>query len=288
MGDAAIHGLQEKLHRRIGDFLNRGPRGCRDLRPFIERFSKAESNAFFFGGFLRDLMVRGPSVIPRDIDIVVREFTPALQDIIDSKIKRRNRFGGVNLDSEGWAVDLWTLESTWAFREGIVSGGGFPDLPKTTFLNIQAVTAEVAPPPGRPRTIYSHGFFEAILGRTLDINCEDNPYPHLCVMQSLLSAAQLRFFMSPRLARYVLHYGNVDGLEPLIDVQMEHYGCVHADLPLLHGWFEGIAEQLAAAAQAHVGLPNLEHLTACPRGVLPARARTSAGPGRRRGRSGPR
>lgn len=246
------HGLSRLLTR----FLSNDAKFRQPLRSFLDVLLAHEGKAFFFGGLLRDLMISGPAITPRDVDIVVASVRASFLEAARNHLKRQTRFGGLHLESKGWLFDVWSLPSTWAFREGVISGESFWNLPKTTFLNIQAVVAEVRPKRGKPRRIFSNGFFEALSTRMLDINCEENPYPHLCAVQSLLSAAKLRFSMSRRLARYVLHHGTTDGLERLVEVQLHHYGNVQAEKPLLHQWLRAIKDQLASSSGSAVVLPK--------------------------------
>ncbi|KKM89726.1 hypothetical protein LCGC14_1245780 [marine sediment metagenome] len=245
-----------ELGRRLTRFLSNDAKFRQPLRSFLDVLLEHEGKAFFFGGLLRDVMLFGPSVTPRDVDIVVDSVRTSFLEAVRTHVQRRTRFGGLHLEAKGWLFDVWSLPSTWAFREGVISGESFWNLPKTTFLNIQAVVAEVKPRRGKPRKIFSNGFFEALSTRTLDINCEENPYPHLCVVQSLLSAAKLGFSMSRRLARYVLHHGTTDGLERLVEVQLHHYGSVQAEKASLHRWLHVIRDQLASSSGLSVALPR--------------------------------
>jgi hypothetical protein len=256
MADTARTESRQELGRRLARFASSRASCRKPFRSFVGLLEEQGERAFFFGGFLRDLMLFGPSVTPRDVDVVVDSMGDGFVDAVKAHLRRRTRFGGLHLEADGWLFDVWSLRSTWAFREGVVSGESFWNLPKTTFLNIQAVVAEVTPRQGRPREIFSHGFFEAIRTRILDINCEENPYPHLCALQALLSAAKLEMSMSPRLARYVLHYGAGHGLEELVGVQTRHYGSVYADRAVLRGWLRAIDEQLASSLSSPVHLPT--------------------------------
>ena len=62
-------------------------------------------------------------------------------------------------------------------------------MPKTTFLNVEAVAVELNPRPTRSRKLYESGFFEGVATETIEINLEENPFPDLCVARSLLTAA---------------------------------------------------------------------------------------------------
>lgn len=257
--------MKRTLSDKLGRFLSLRVPYRQPMHDVLDCVTKHQTSAFFFGGLLRDIMLKGPTATPRDVDIVVHEMTASFLHSVECKIRRRTRFGGVNLESEGWIFDIWDLPNTWAFKSGIKNGCSFYDLPKTTFLNIQAVVAEVFPRPGKARAVYSHGFFEALQTRTLDINCEENPYPSLCVLQSLFAAQKLGFGLSKRLSCYIVHHTQCEGIEKLVHMQESHYGRAAASADLLHEWVRAITDQLRIASHETVFLPR----TIGPQLVLP-------------------
>jgi hypothetical protein len=192
---AESKGLPERtLRKRVSSFLTRKARGRERLAEALEQIGMVSDSAFFFGGFMRELLLHGGVVQPRDIDIVV---SGAASEILYSQFKdyveRRTRFGGLSLRVDGWRIDLWPLEETWAFRSGLCGTPAFSRLPSTTFLNLEAIVVEVATRPGRERNLYSRGFFEALASKVLEVNLEPNPYPELAIVRSLVTAANLRF-----------------------------------------------------------------------------------------------
>lgn len=205
-------------------------------------------------------MVGGASVIPRDIDVVVgyttnEDLTMTLMD----RLTRRTRFGGLHLNSGGWLFDVWPLQETWAFREGHVTCQGFSDLPKTTFLDVEAVAVELNPKRGTARRVYTNGFFEAISSRTIDINLEENPCPELCVVRSLITAAKLGFALGPRLARYVAYHGKKASMEELVEFQQSHYGHVYCCRDELSVWIKSIEQQARHSKRLVARLPLPSH-----------------------------
>jgi hypothetical protein len=151
--------------------------------------------------------------------------------------------------------DVWPLAETWALRERLVPPLGGSSLPRSTFLNVEAVATELQVSPGRPRTLHAHGFFEGILSRTLDINLEANPFPALCIVRGLITAARLGFAIGPRLAAYIeCHSGRVP-LEELVAVQLAHYGRIQASQEELHAWLRAVCDQHRCAPSRPVELP---------------------------------
>src|SRR5262249_48707524 len=124
------------------------------------------------------------------------------------------------------------------------------DFPKTTFLNIDSCAVELIPPPGRPRKLFEHGFFESIAGRTLDVNYAPNPYPYVCSARSLLLAVQLDFMIARPLAEFILDHVSDDGIEPLVEAKQSHYGTVRSSEQELEQWLHSLGEQFRSGQNA--------------------------------------
>jgi len=214
--------------------------------------------AFVFGGVPRDVLGVKGKKSPRDWDVVVSQLTPQLLDYLGPHIRRRTRFGGFELSVGGQDFDLWALDDTWAFRENHVSGGRFADLPKTTFLNVQAIAVELrrCPKPGRKRRIYENGFFNAFATGILDINLEDNPFPHLCVLAGIHNANKLGFSISPRLTKYILHHSARMDLETLVNYQREHWPSIRYSADTLYDWIGKIRDQYNTTPGTATRLPR--------------------------------
>ena len=99
---------------------------------------------------------------------------------------------------------------------------------RTTFLNVEAATISLNVQRGA-RMVHAHGFFEGIKSKTLDINLEENPFPELAAIRTLITAYKLNYGLSRRLARYVIHYTNRTPFEQLVQIQFSHYGFARFD-----------------------------------------------------------
>jgi len=253
-----MENLKAELRKHISGFLSNSNKAAfrQPAYETLRQIREEARSAFLFGGALRDLMISGASARPRDLDIVVSDVTDNMLQVFEKDMRRRTRFGGFHLDSQGWVFDIWSLPDTWAFREGIVRGRDFSDLPKTTFLNIHAIVAEITPRKGKKRRIYANGFFEAFVQQTIDINCEENPFPVLCIVRALLAATKFDFAIAPSLAKYIVHHASHCEVEELVQVQREHYGRVYGDADLLRHWLQVTQTQLRTCSQSAVHLPR--------------------------------
>jgi hypothetical protein len=202
-------------------------------------------------------MIVGPRVHPRDVDVVIDGASlDAIASAFAPLIERRTRFGGLALRDRDWLFDVWPLADTWAFRQRVIAGSDFSDLPKTTFLNVEAVAIEFIPPTGRERIIVESGFFEGIANRIVEINLEENPFPALCVVRSLITAAKMEFRIGPKLSRYVDDYFARHDLEELVRAQEAHYGRVYCSISRLRSWAEIVASNRRVSRSTPVALPD--------------------------------
>ncbi|MBM7112385.1 hypothetical protein [Archangium primigenium] len=261
MADATNPRLESLLRRRLSAFIHRESVWRPAVRSIQERTQARDWTMFLFGGTLRDLLALAPSTVPRDLDLVVAGTTrQELESVFQQELVRVNRFGGLHLVTHKLPVDMWTLESTWAFRERLVPGGEFSDLPRTTFLNVEAIAAEFHTRPGRARTLYTRDFFRGIQERQVEINLEDNPFPALCIVRSLITAQRLRFSLGPRLVRYFLHHARRIPLEEMEAIQRSHYGRVRINRHTLHMLNRLVREQASHTRLQPISLPRAKQL----------------------------
>ena len=156
---------------------------------------------YLFGGAVRDLAIFGRSANPIDIDLVVGGVSVReLEAVLGAFVTRRTSFGGLKLTISGTSVDIWPLQETWAFRVNGFANPTFAELPATTFLNVEAVAAEMKSDCLRVGRIYSKGFFESIGKREIDLNFISNPFPEKAVVRSLALASRIGFSVGPALA----------------------------------------------------------------------------------------
>lgn len=189
---------------------------------------------FCFGGVLRDLVLYGTTVNPRDIDIVVDgEITSdELVILFFDYFVQKTRFGGVRININGLKVDIWPVKNTWALCNYPQFKNGLESLPFTTFLNIEAILFEIFGSTYN-RLIFSNNFFESLQNKTLEINFEPNPYPSLCIVRSIILAKKINFTFGANLLRYIKRYYFQYTIEDFISIQKSHYDEVLLPLEFL-------------------------------------------------------
>src|SRR5262245_8893681 len=127
MGDlvTSVDGLKARLDH----FLTSDKRGM-EANALIECLS-AIGPVAIFGGMVRDIARHGSESFASDIDLVVDGPSEALASIFTDRSAKRNRFGGYRMYGCHAQFDVWSLQDTWAVKEGLVSASSLADLIKT-------------------------------------------------------------------------------------------------------------------------------------------------------------
>jgi hypothetical protein len=209
------------------------------------RLRESGLRAVVFGGCLRSLVLarqgRAGLGRPRDVDIVVDcDEVGQIEATLRHLPFRRNRFGGLHVEHQGWQFDLWPLRQTWAFRGAGIRSTGFAALPETTFFNLEALALEVWAPRRHFRRIYCGDgqFFDGVLGRVLEVNVEENPFPALCLARTFVFANSTGFRVGPRLRDYLRAHSGLARTAEFLRAQESHYGCVRVTTEVFLRWVE--------------------------------------------------
>ncbi|HEY7307829.1 MAG TPA: hypothetical protein VH643_00580 [Gemmataceae bacterium] len=254
--------LKGMMREEVDTFSRRLEAHWEAVSEVLETIRLHKWRAVLFGGTPRSLLisrlVHHRAGRPRDVDIVIQgPPLEILRHLFEKLIARETRFGGLQLRRAEWLFDVWPLERTWAIVEDGVGQPSFSYLPHTTFLNVEAVAVDLWGTPGQEREIYSGDdqFFRAIIDRVVEVNRVENPFPHLCVVRSLVMTHELAFRIGPRLARYIADHGPTIPNEELEQVQEKHYGHVRVPGPLLREWIRFVHDFLDAGTERDLRLP---------------------------------
>lgn len=245
---------ERRLRQRLRAFLDdRGPHHA--ILSALSDLRKKDWRPILFGGLLRDILILGLKHGPRDIDVVVNGSSEELAEVLHPYIRRRTRFGGFQLELSRWHFDVWPLHKTWAFVQNKQLAPSPENLPKTTFLNVEAIAVSLHEN-GAVSDIFESGFFDAVRSRTLDINFEENPYPALAAARALATAVKLQYSLSPRLSQYIVDKEKSLGAEALIAAQDSHYGVVRFRRRTIQSLVEHIARELDRSSSTPIHLPE--------------------------------
>lgn len=147
---------------------------------------------YLIGGVLREFRDNGMIHSPRDFDIIVDVHSKKKwEQILKRYGLERNRFGGNKVVCGNLIMDIWAMDQTWAFREGIIRCA--PDqyavaLPETVFLNIDSIIYDWQ----RDRWLDAK-YREAMASKTIDVVLKDNPQIPLNIVRAF--ALQQKYSM---------------------------------------------------------------------------------------------
>ena len=261
MGEYAssVNDLKKRLRAEVGRFVNDDRwEWKKPIGEALTRLKEKQLPAVLFGGVPRTLLLRRRGERPRDIDIVIRGASAeSLPEMLGGDLRRVTRFGGASVKKGDAVFDVWPLSKTWALCMDERLSETFEDLPKSTFLNLEAVAIDVWPGPGGQRKIYSYEdrFFEGLLTQTIEINYAENPYPYLCVVRSLILAEKTGFAVGSELARFIVEYGSEAEAADLEQAQRKHYGIVRWSGDMLKEWIAHLQKSLAQSGGKSIILP---------------------------------
>lgn len=194
--------------------------------PAFELFKELEKagNLYLIGGVLREYRDNGDILNLRDVDIVLELKNLIVWDEILSNYKTvKNRFDGYKIICSGLVVDIWLLNETWAYREGVVKcspNDYVKRLVDTVFLNIDSIVYDMS------RHIwYDNKYREAMKSGILDIVLDKNPQIPLNIVRAIVLKNRYSMEFSNSLKNVIIKYisFNQNYLADLMAIQMNRY-----------------------------------------------------------------
>lgn len=184
-------------------------------------FMSKSSDVYIFSGVIRDYFFEKKSSYPRDLDVVVGN--GKLESIPTDYLRQVeysvNQFGGVKLKEKDKTVDVWQLKDTWGIK--MKKAEATPqELVNTAFFNVSAIAFDY----GREKFIVSDAFKSFMNTRILDVVYEDNPFPDLCVVNTLYYSRKLNCKLSNRLSSWILNHYHKE--HDYSSVQIKHFGII--------------------------------------------------------------
>ncbi|NQT03869.1 MAG: hypothetical protein HQ580_17725 [Planctomycetes bacterium] len=245
--------LKQQLRIRLGRFITTdSKRHHPHLYIALEKIRGTRKPAFLCGGAVRDLLLCN-SHTPRDLDIILGYVSrETLASLFSGDVEGETGLGGLKVEVRDWSIDMWPLQDTWAFKKNKISGKGFSDYPKTTFLDMDAIAIELFSTRRQKRKIYSKGFFEAISSKTIELNFEGNPAPGKCIVRALQMARRFTFAIGPKLARYMVSYVRRMEIEELAQIYQRRYMSTRVTAEGLHNCMKIIETQLQTSSKSPV------------------------------------
>lgn len=165
---------------------------------FIEILSTI-TDVLVFSGVIRNFVIN-PSTDIRDLDLVLNDNEEDVEIFLKIFNYRKNSYGGYKLFIGELSVDIWYLKDTWAFKNNKVERLLFDsyNLPLTAFFNFSSVVYNF----NNKSFISSKNFLSFIKKREIDLVLEENPYPELCIVNTIYYKERFKLKVSTNLKKY--------------------------------------------------------------------------------------
>lgn len=162
-----------EIKAKINEMLAQSP----EQKSFIQDLRKS-GELYFFGGLIRDLII---GVKPRDFDIVIVKRNDDVFETLKQKYQhKKNSFEGYKFQIDGKEFDVWELQNTWAFKNGLLEAS-VENLQRSVFLNIDGIVLD-----DKKQVILSDPFEKFFEKKELDIVLEENPKTELNVLRAFV------------------------------------------------------------------------------------------------------
>lgn len=185
----------------------------------LERYG----DVIFFGGALRDFVSHN-SQTPRDLDIVFDATSNKSLEQLVRKYElpiKKNKYDGFKIEFETISMDIWDLNTTWAFKNNIKTSSQ-KSLIDTVYLNIDGIAYNYS-----NENLYSTHFDDAIEKKEIDIVLEENPNVELNLLRAMVINKEYQFNFSTNIKKALNASYAEKGhsfIKELTDLQYARYG----------------------------------------------------------------
>ena len=102
---------------------------------------------YLIGGILREFLETCDFRNVRDIDLVIStKKVGQFHEICAKYHTKKNSFGGYKINCDDFTIDVWRIESTWAYKKNIIKCSEedyLKNLPYTVFYNMDSLVYDI-------------------------------------------------------------------------------------------------------------------------------------------------
>lgn len=190
----------EALKRRVDRYIwDSKARPVSNLRAILEKHFLQFQRTAIVGGLVRDIARRGAKHFKSDVDLVIHSDPEEVLNLARKLGATPNRFGGFSYRHPQWKIDFWALESTWAFKQGLVEVASIRDVVKCTFFDCDSIIYEL-----QNRQIFaSENYLSRLQNRVVEINLPENPSLEGNLLRAIRRIALWDFEPGPCLRSFI-------------------------------------------------------------------------------------
>lgn len=179
------------------------------------------SSVYLFSGIIRDFFV-SPNNSFRDIDLIYdTDNNLVIEELFLDYKFNKNSFGGYKILINNYTVDIWNLKDTWGLKKGQLTFefNYLNKLPDTAFFNFSSIVYSL----NENSFIIGKPFLNFLQRKEIDLVMEENPFPELCVINTIYFKKRLNFKLSNKLIDYITNQIEQVRISDLFYIQIKHY-----------------------------------------------------------------
>lgn len=212
-----------------------------EVRFFLQNISRV-ADIYIFSGVIRNFFIN-PKFKIRDLDLVFKtDNITAVRNIVNLFNFSLNSFGGFKIKINNLSIDFWNIEDTWAFNKKSVFTVLHKELvlPESSFFNFSSIVFDLK----QKEFIVSESFVDFLKRKEIDLVLEENPYPVLCIVNTIYYSNTYQLKISKRLRRYFI--SNFKNYHPndFEQAQLKHFKQVIYPYGMLNTYYKIFSEQL--------------------------------------------
>ncbi|WPQ65898.1 hypothetical protein SIO70_13635 [Chitinophaga sancti] len=169
------------------------------------------NNIYIVGGFLRNVINEDT---PRDLDMIIGMSKGELDDVIKACFTDfdENRLGGYKIKLEKIAIDVWSIDDNWAFKEDLIKNIKINHIEKIaqgTFFNFDSLVLDLH----KLKSSFKY-YNSCAINKELDILKKNSKYKKLNptreanVLRAFYLRAKYGLSYSPQLRNYMIEQLN--------------------------------------------------------------------------------
>lgn len=198
----------------------------------LNKMAKSRKRVYIFSGVIRDFFLNIDEV-SRDVDIVISGNN--LDNVLTDGLKVINQFGGAKVQKNGLTIDVWCLPATWGIRRKKARPTP-EELILTSFFNFSSIVYDYK----NNQFIVGDAFLDFMNSHTLDYVYPDNPYPDLCVVNTIYYSQKMNCDISERLKHWIHQHEMGTMFHDYEGIQRKHFGRVLYDNQMVKNFIKSI------------------------------------------------
>lgn len=184
-----------------------------------------QTSLYLFSGIIRDYFINlndnsSFDIEIRDVDLVY-DGQIQIESILNGHDYEINSFGGYKVKIGNYDIDIWNLHDTWGLKKQNLSyeKNSVNYLPKSTFFNFSSILYSFHD----KEFIVGDPFVQFYKNKEVDFVYKENPYPELCIVNSIYYSMKRNLKLSENLTTYLMElYKEIDR-NKLQAIQIKHF-----------------------------------------------------------------